>query len=985
MSAHESFAGRPGDGRPGPEGPRLEELDAEYEILEELGRGGTAVVYRAIERELGREVAIKVVRASHLDDEEAIARLAREAKMIAVLRHPNIVTLFGTRHLTSGGLALVMQCVPGRTLKQAIREEGPFAVDVALPLLREIGSALFHAHGRHGIVHRDIKPENIYLDDEHGHAMLADFGIARAGDVESSLTLVGMALGTPAYMSPEQIEGEPLDGRSDLYSLGLVAYEMLSARQPWEGHNLYTIIYKQKHEDLPPLGELRPDLPPNLLRAIEGCLRKDREQRWHDAAQFLAQLRPSVMTPPPVVTAPRTEPRPVVSEDSPTIRYERDAGEPGADGSPPGPGTATDEPGILPADVLDAIAAGTTPEPAPSHGRLPWRGAFRVAALLLIGFAVVTAGMISEPYLADEGASSAPGVAPDLPPDVVGATPLAGPVETTAAAPARARIIGLAGDGQRGTAGAALPRPLEVRVEDASGRPVPGAEVVFEVVSGAGRVTPAIARADASGIAHAEWTLGEPGLNEVVAAPRGGGEGRASFLAFGSAAGPARLSLDGGAGQEGVRGAALPREIEVRVEDEHGNPLDGVPVEFRVMGEGGSVSPAQVRAVAGVARAAWTLGSALGSQSLVAEVPGTDLVVAVTARARHRLAVQPAVVAGGTHTCRLAASGEAACWGANDNGQLGTGTTARQSGARAAHFDEPLARLAAGVSHSCALDRDGVALCWGVNDEGQLGTGDREERAAPAPVRGVASYVAIEAGLSHTCALGDDGQAYCWGAGRAGQLGDGRGAARATPGPVVGGLRFTALAVGWIHACGLSADREAFCWGENREGQLGDGTVADRATPTRAAVGQRFVGLSAGAAHTCGLTPEGVAVCWGDWGDGDPERSGTEPVEVDAPVPFTATVAGAVHTCALARTGEAYCWGRNGSGQLGNGTTEDSSVAVRVAGGLRFTFLTSTGSHTCGRSVDGADYCWGYNVEGQLGDGSRTHRSYPVRVAVKSP
>jgi serine/threonine protein kinase len=216
---------------------RFQELDAEYEILGELGRGGTAIVYRARERELGREVAIKVVRGTHVDDAEAVARLAREAKLVAALRHPNIVPLLSVRHL-SDGLALVMQHVPGRTLKRAIRECGPLPIALVEQVLREVAAALDYAHKRHGVVHRDIKPENIYLDEEVGRALLADFGIART-EGDSTLTLVGTALGTPAYMSPEQIDGTALDGRSDLYSLGLVAYEMLTGQQPWAGHNLY--------------------------------------------------------------------------------------------------------------------------------------------------------------------------------------------------------------------------------------------------------------------------------------------------------------------------------------------------------------------------------------------------------------------------------------------------------------------------------------------------------------------------------------------------------------------------------------------------------------------------------------------------------------------------------------------------------------------------------------------------------------------------
>jgi TonB family protein len=302
----------------------LHELQEDYEILGELGRGGTAIVYRARERELGRDVAIKVVRSSHSDDEEAVARLAREAKLVAMLRHPSIVPLLSIRRL-SDGLALIMQHVPGRTLKAAIREHGPMPVSVVEHILREIGSALDYAHKRHNIVHRDIKPENIYLDEDINQALLADFGIARTTEGDSNLTLVGTALGTPAYMSPEQIDGTAIDGRSDLYSLGLVAYEMLTGQPPWAGHNLYTIIYKQKHEELPPIGSIRRDVPRYLERVVETLLRKNPAERYADAAQMIADI-PSGAPASITLPAPSAAPAPArtfTNDDAPTIRYQR--------------------------------------------------------------------------------------------------------------------------------------------------------------------------------------------------------------------------------------------------------------------------------------------------------------------------------------------------------------------------------------------------------------------------------------------------------------------------------------------------------------------------------------------------------------------------------------------------------------------------------------------------------------------------------------
>jgi len=228
----------------GPEEVEVADLEDEYELLGELGRGASAIVYRARDRALGRLVAIKVVRAHSIASaDDAMLRLAREARTVAKLQHPNIVTVHAVRRLRTGGLALVMQLVPGRTLKQAITEHGPFAPEQAEQVLRDVASALAYAHA-HGVVHRDVKPENIFLDADSGRAMLSDFGIAHSADNESRLTMTGAAIGTPAYMAPEQIDGAPADARSDLYSLGLVTWEMLTGQRPWEGESLFNVISK---------------------------------------------------------------------------------------------------------------------------------------------------------------------------------------------------------------------------------------------------------------------------------------------------------------------------------------------------------------------------------------------------------------------------------------------------------------------------------------------------------------------------------------------------------------------------------------------------------------------------------------------------------------------------------------------------------------------------------------------------------------------
>jgi len=275
----------------GHESPVLEELADEYVLLGELGRGGSAIVYLARDRSLLRDVAIKVVRPRFVGSaDEAITRLEREARTVARLQHPGIVTVHAVRRLSDGGLALVMQLVPGRTLKQAIQDDGPFPAERAERVLRDIAEALAFAHA-HGVVHRDVKPENVFLDATSGRALLSDFGIAHSDDFDSRLTMDGAAIGTPAYMAPEQIDGAPANARSDLYSLGLVGWEMLTGERPWDGDALYNVIYKQKHEQLTAIDALRPgQVPPRLQYIVERMLQKKPAARWAGADGLLVAL-----------------------------------------------------------------------------------------------------------------------------------------------------------------------------------------------------------------------------------------------------------------------------------------------------------------------------------------------------------------------------------------------------------------------------------------------------------------------------------------------------------------------------------------------------------------------------------------------------------------------------------------------------------------------------------------------------------------------
>ena len=301
--------------------PELRALDDDYVFIRELGRGGTATVLLARHRASGQLVAVKMMHGPHLADEEASRRFAREAELVEHLEHPNIVRTHTVVRLESRAVAIVMEHVVGVTLRQALRD-GPFDFERTTRVLRDVAEALLFAHTR-GLVHRDVKPENIFLEQGTGRALLSDFGTARSVEVDASLTLTGSAIGTPAYMSPEQIDGGALDGRSDLYSLALVGWEMLAGRRAYDDESVYGVLYKQKHESLPSLAELRPDIPARLLFAIEGSLRKNRNERWASMEDFLAQLLRDRATRPTL--PPRREPAPYKPDNTatPTVRLER--------------------------------------------------------------------------------------------------------------------------------------------------------------------------------------------------------------------------------------------------------------------------------------------------------------------------------------------------------------------------------------------------------------------------------------------------------------------------------------------------------------------------------------------------------------------------------------------------------------------------------------------------------------------------------------
>ena len=260
-------------------------VDGRYRILRRIGSGGMADVYAAEDTHLGREVALKVLHRRFAQDQEFVERFRREAKAAAGLSHPNVVGVFD-RGEHEGTYYIAMECLSGRTLKEIVTSEAPMAQQRVVDLGVQILHAAGFAH-RHGVIHRDFKPHNVIVD-ERGHAKVTDFGIARAG--ASEMTETGSIMGTAHYLSPEQAQGHAVTAASDLYSIGVMLYEMLAGKLPFEGDSAVAIALKHLSEQPAPISALRPDVHPALEAVVMAALAKDPAQRWQTADDFAEGL-----------------------------------------------------------------------------------------------------------------------------------------------------------------------------------------------------------------------------------------------------------------------------------------------------------------------------------------------------------------------------------------------------------------------------------------------------------------------------------------------------------------------------------------------------------------------------------------------------------------------------------------------------------------------------------------------------------------------
>ncbi len=352
-----------------------------YRIVRPLGAGAMGVVYLAQDPQIERLLAIKTVRpmegvlASTREVEERHERLLREARTVGRLIHPNIVTLFDAGD-QEGLLYLAFEYVEGPSLDQRLRAGEPVTTAEALRIAREAAEGLAYAHAR-GVVHRDVKPANLLLAAD-GRVKISDFGIAKVVGQATELTMTGTVVGSPHYLSPEQVRGEELDGRSDLFSLGVVLYELLGGRRPFQGETLTTLVYQILHQEPPPI-ELRPELGTKLPETLARLLAKDRDQRFADGRELAARLAelerelPADLLATPAVAAVDVAPTRLLTP---------------SDGLPAAAATRPAEVAGEPAATRAAVGAGVPPPP-PAAGAAAAPAAAGRSRRLLVALGVV--------------------------------------------------------------------------------------------------------------------------------------------------------------------------------------------------------------------------------------------------------------------------------------------------------------------------------------------------------------------------------------------------------------------------------------------------------------------------------------------------------------------------------------------------------------------------------------------------------------------
>ena len=968
----------------------------EYEIYGELGRGGMATVYLAHDVALDRKVAIKLMAPALLASGQAMAeRFKREARTAAALSHPHVIPIYAVRE-SPGLLFFVMKYIEGRSLDAVIKERGALPVRMVQVMLAQVAGALGYAH-RRGVIHRDMKPANVMLDED-GWAVVTDFGIAKVADARG-LTMTGVTIGTPSYMSPEQCGAKEITGASDQYSLGIVAYEMLTGRVPFEADSLMGIMWQHFNDPPPPVLERRPDCPADLAHAVTRMLAKAAGDRWPSMDEFVAALGQGALAPDTTTMheiramakggrgsavrashhtpASPVPPSGMVSPDAPTIRSDA---MPAVTQPPPRP--ATTKPGqrepTAPTHVPEKTAgaaeaaarsAPTAVSAAPAASAAPAPSKRPVALYAGIGLGAVALAVVAGLMLKGGGGESP-------------ATPGGGAEAPAAAAPVasvmlsdRATSISVGGEAT-----------LTAFSADAAGNPLADRAVAWRSLD-TGIVTVA-----AGGIARGQVRGVRPGRAEVEATVEGKTV-RAVVTVTTVGAPVAQVTVT-------PAQASVPAGDSVRLvaaaKAQDGTTLGDRPVTWT----------SSDSTVARVTRAGWvvTLREGAATLSATAETQRGQARVSVTAARVAQVVVEPTGVSlqqGGADTLR-----------AEPRDSRGNPLTGRPVQWRSA--DARIAAVSpAGVVTARAVGRTTITATVG---DRAISVPVSVNAVPVAAVELAPERVEVEAGstasLTVTARDAERGvlreRAADWSSSNdevarvsaAGIVtgvaaGEARITARIEGKEAVVTVRVRPATVASVAvnspAVTLTEGQGTMLSASPRDAQgapLPDRRVqwrSDNARVASVSAGGEVKALAAGTARITASSEEKSATVTITVNARQapvavmppptpmPPRDTAEPV-ITRPTPpdaaglvATRLAAGGKHTCAIARAGIAICWGANERGQLGTAAGQSSTGPVRNPDIRGLTAIASGAQHTCGLREGGAAICWGANDKGQLG------------------
>ena len=992
----------------------------EFDIAGELGHGGMAAVYLAHDIGLDKKVAIKVMAPALMADPSMIGRFQDEARTVAKLEHPNIVTVHAARQ--AGGLYFfVMKYIVGRDL-DSILEHGPLPLAVTQAVIYQVATALQYAHGRN-VIHRDIKPSNVMLDLE-GNAVVMDFGIAKLRGARGH-TMVGAAIGTPPYMSPEQCLGKEVSPASDQYSLGMVTYHLLTGRPPFSGEPI-PVMRQQIEVDPPPIEQLAEGpCPPKVRDAVRRMLAKAPEDRWGSVVEaarslgghplavddtlrdeiarlsqsggfipptqiFTTPLSPSPQvswTPGPIApTVPMTPTpsAPVMSPPSPPVTP------PTAPYTPP-PSAPLTPPPLAPrtpppsAPFTPPRSAPVAPVTPPTAPYTPPPSAAPAPAPLTPPPSAPFTPVPSAPLTAPPSAPLtpppfAPATVPYTPSvtEPVGAPPSGIgdlPPMAPPAVPATALVPSAGIQPSRGPAGAPASAPLAAAPSRPRTSPVtavaPPRRTPWLLIGGAAVAVAAVA-------VVVMLALRKPTTSDVTLAVT-----------------PAELSL--GVGQEGtlsIGGVPGGTQVAWRSSDDAVVTVDA-DGRVRAVREGRALIIASAADRADTAVVTVAAGAAAEAPRMARlEVRPADTQVqvgdAVTLRVdafdqgnRSMTAPQVhwrssneravAVTQAGTVTGKAVGSATviAAAAGVEASATIRVLAAARPVDTTGPPPPPRRVTVLAVTPARVDLEVGQTASLVAEARDAQGRPFDRpitfrSENAGVASVSGGGEVRALAPGSAVIVAASDGIEQRAMVQVRAPAPPPARDTAVGPPPART--VTFAGIAAGSAHTCAVaSGDQAIWCWGGNDRGQIQPGSGQGARMLQPVSVTGTAAELAAGADHTCALA-DGQVTCWGRNTEGQLGTGDLKATRYAVPgLRFEEISAGPAHTCGLTTAGQVYCWGKNDMGQVGDGSTSRRTKPTPIDASAKFTAVTVGGSHACALRSDGAAVCWGSNWSGQIG------------------